>query len=149
LDASYFGLRTCMSSLNLRFSTIVYGLRSVTWNVSIWFMITVDREELNGIFCLTSGVSFKDCCFATGWESGLLSLSDIRVYETKIRESEDEVDEYSRGCLFKCWIMFVVFPDLLRSYKSCRQLVLFYSQVFLSSGGRNVSKQIIYTILEA
>jgi hypothetical protein len=49
-----------------------------------------------------------------GWESGFLSLSDRCVDETKARESEDKVDEYSRGegCLFKCWIMFVVFPDL-------------------------------------
>jgi hypothetical protein len=69
-------------------------------NFPIWFVMTVDRGELNDIFCITSNVSFKDCCFATGWESGLLSLSDRRVDETQTREYEDEIDEYPGGlCL--------------------------------------------------
>jgi len=38
--------------------------------------------------------TFKVCCFAAGRESGLLSLSDRRIDETKTCESEDEVDKY-------------------------------------------------------
>jgi len=66
------------SSLNPRFSTIVYGLRTVAMIFPIWFVMIVDRGELNSIFCLTSNAS---------WEGGLLSLSDRRVDETKTRES--------------------------------------------------------------
>jgi len=117
LHASYFGSRTCRSYLSPRFSTTVYGLRSITMNFPIWFVMAVDRGELNGIFCLTCNVSFKVCFIAMGWESGLLSLSDRHVDETKTRQTQDEFDEYSGWCLFKC---------MLRSYKSCRQLVLFY-----------------------
>ena len=57
-------------------------------------------------------VSFKVCCFAMGWESGLLSLSDRCVVETKTRESKDEVDKYYGRYVFKCWIMFEVLSDL-------------------------------------
>ena len=130
---SYFGSRKCRSPLNPRFSTIVYGLRSITMNFP--FVIAVDREELNGIFCLTCNVYFKVSCFAMGWESGLLSLSDRRVYETKTRKSKDEVDKYSGWCLSKCRSISRL---IVRSYKSCRQLVLFHSQMFLSSGGRKL-----------
>jgi len=56
--------------------------------------MAVDRGELNYVFYLTCNVSFKLCCFATGWESGVLSLSARRVDETKTRKIEDEVDEY-------------------------------------------------------
>jgi len=80
------------SSLNPRFSTIVYGLRTVAMIFPIWFVMTVDRGELNSIFCLTCNVSCKDCCFTAEWEGGLLSLSDRRVDETKTRESQNEVD---------------------------------------------------------
>jgi len=57
-------------------------------------MMAVDRGELNNIFCLTSNVSFKVCCFVMGMESGLLPLSDS-VDEMKTGESKDEIDEYS------------------------------------------------------
>jgi len=51
----------------------------------------------------------KSVALVRDGESGLLSLSDRRVGEIK---SEDEVDEYSGAFLFKCSIMFVVFPDV-------------------------------------
>jgi len=72
---------------SLSLSTTVYGLESVTMNFPIWFVMAVDRGELIGIFCLACNVYFKVCCFATGWESGLLSLSDRCVDETKTRET--------------------------------------------------------------
>jgi hypothetical protein len=74
--------------------------------------MAVDRGELSGIFCLTCNVSFKVFCFALRWISSLPSLSNRRVDETKTSESEDEVDKYSKWCLLKCWIMFVVLSDL-------------------------------------
>ena len=126
LHASYFVSRTCRSSLNPRFSTTVYSLRLryATMNLPIWFVMAVDRGELNGIFCLTCNVSFKVCCFATGWISGLLSLSDRRADENKTHQSEDEVDKYSVVVLdHGCSILRVI----LRSYKSCRQ---FYFNFF-------------------
>ena len=62
--------------------------------------MAIDHGELSGIFRSTCNVSLKVCCFATGWESALLSLSDRRVDETQTREYEDEIDEYPGGlCL--------------------------------------------------
>jgi len=46
---------------------------------------------------------------------------------------------------------YLICQPLLLSNKSCRQLVfknLLHCQMFLSSGGQNVFKQMIYTILE-
>ena len=108
LYASYFGSRTC--SKLFKSSHLHHCLRSVTMNFSIWLVMGVDRGELNGIFYLTCNISFKVCC-CYGMEKWL-SLPDRRVDETKTRESEDRFYEYSGWCLFKCWIIFVVYPDL-------------------------------------
>jgi len=66
-------------------------------NFSIWFVMAVDRGELNSIF-------FKQVMF--------LSKFVVLLRDGKVGSCHCQIDEYDGWCLFKCWIMFVVFSDL-------------------------------------
>ena len=98
MHTSYIGSRTRRSSLHPRFFTTVNGLRSVTVNFPIWFVMAVDRGELNDIFCLT-------CIMC-------LSKFVALLRDGKVGSCHCQIDAYYGWCLFKCWIIIVVFPDL-------------------------------------
>ena len=56
-----------------------------------------------------------------------LSKSVALLRNGKVASCHCQIDEYSGWCLFKCWIMFVVFPDLYYDPTNPAELILFFN----------------------